>query len=224
MKIVAQALLSAVVGLAFFGVLLFVPAGTLDYWQAWAFIVVFVVATMVPSVYLAVRDPAALARRLKAGPGAENRPLQKLIMSATIAVVVGVLIVSALDHRFGWSNVPTAVVILGDVMVVVGLGLAQFVVVQNSYAAATITVEPDQQLVTTGLYGVVRHPMYFGTAIMMVGTPLALDSFWGLLMILLALPVLVLRIVDEEALLRQALSGYVEYTQTVRYRLIPHVW
>lgn len=224
MKIALQTLASAIFGLVFFAALLFWPAGTLNYWQAWVFIAVFMVATLVPSVYLAVKDPAALQRRMKAGPGAETRTLQKIIISGTIVAVVAVLVVSALDHRFGWSNVPTPVVIVGNILVAVGLGVAQLVVIQNSYAAATITVEADQTLVSTGLYGLVRHPMYVGTLIMMVGTPLALDSYWGLVAIVLALPVLAARIEDEEKLLRQELDGYDEYTQKVHYRLVPGVW
>jgi protein-S-isoprenylcysteine O-methyltransferase Ste14 len=223
-KIALQALASAAFGFAFFAVLLFWPGGTLNYWQAWVFIAVFIVATLVPSIYLAVKDPAALQRRMKAGPTAESRIVQKLVMVATIVAVVAVLVVSALDFRLGWSHVPTPVVVLGDIMVAVGLGLAQLVVIQNTYAAATITVEAQQKVVSTGLYGLVRHPMYVGTLIMMIGTPLALGSYWGLLAILAALPVLVVRIDDEEKLLRQELDGYEQYMQKVHYRLVPGVW
>jgi protein-S-isoprenylcysteine O-methyltransferase Ste14 len=224
MKMALQTLASGLFGVAFFVVLLFWPAGTLNYWQAWVFIVVFIVATLVPSVYLAVKDPAALQRRMKAGPIAETRTIQKLVITGTIVAVVAVLVVSALDHRFGWSHVPTAVVVLGNVLVGIGLGFAQLVVIQNSYAAATITVEADQKVVSTGVYGLVRHPMYVGTLIMMVGTPLALDSYWGLLATILALPILALRIDDEEKMLRQELDGYDEYTQKVHYRLVPGIW
>jgi protein-S-isoprenylcysteine O-methyltransferase Ste14 len=224
MKIAVQTLASGLFGVAFFVVLLFWPAGTLNYWQAWVFIAVFIVATLVPSVYLAMKDPAALQRRMKAGPIAETRTIQKLVITGTIVAVVAVLVVSALDHRFGLSHVPTPVVVLGNVLVGVGLGFAQLVVIQNSYAAATITVEADQRVVSTGVYGLVRHPMYVGTLIMMVGTPLALDSYWSLLATILAVPILALRIDDEEKMLRQELDGYDEYTQKVHYRLVPGVW
>jgi protein-S-isoprenylcysteine O-methyltransferase Ste14 len=223
-KIAVQSLASAVFGVAFFFALLFWPAGTMDYWQAWVFIAVFIVSTMVPSIYLAVKDPAALQRRMKAGPMAESRTLQKLVICGTIVAVVAVLVISALDHRFGWSQVPTAIVIVGNILVAAGLGVAQLVVIQNSFAAATITVEEGQKVVSTGLYGLVRHPMYVGTLIMMAGTPLALDSYWGLLAIVLALPVLAARIDDEEKMLRQELDGYDEYTHKVHYRLVPGVW
>jgi protein-S-isoprenylcysteine O-methyltransferase Ste14 len=223
-KILLQALASGLFGVAFFGVLLFWPAGKLDYWQAWVFITVFMVATLVSSVYLAVKDPAALQRRMKAGPTVETRMVQKVVISGTILTVVAVLVVSALDHRFGWSHVPTAAIVLGDVLVAAGLGIAQLVVIQNSYAAATITVEAEQKVVSTGLYGLVRHPMYVGTLIMMIGTALALDSYWGLVAIVPGLLVLGFRIVDEENMLREELVGYTEYTLKVHYRLVPYVW
>jgi protein-S-isoprenylcysteine O-methyltransferase Ste14 len=117
-----------------------------------------------------------------------------------------------------------SVVVIGQILVAVGLGLAMMVVNQNSYAAATITVEADQPVISTGLYGIVRHPMYAFALIMMVGMPLALDSYWGLVAMVPAVAVLVFRIVDEEKMLRQELSGYDEYTQMVRYRLVPGVW
>jgi protein-S-isoprenylcysteine O-methyltransferase Ste14 len=224
MKLVLQTIASGLFGLAFFAVLLFWPAGTFHYWQAWVFIAVFLFDTLVSSAYLAVKDPAALRRRMKAGPTAETRLFQKFVITGTIGAVVVVLVVSAFDHRFGWSHVPTPVVILGNVLVAVGLGMAQYVVFQNSYAGATITVEADQEVVSTGLYGLVRHPMYVGTLILMIGMPLALDSYWGLLAIVLALPILAARIVDEEKMLRHELDGYDEYIQKVNYRLVPGVW
>jgi protein-S-isoprenylcysteine O-methyltransferase Ste14 len=120
--------------------------------------------------------------------------------------------------------VPVAVVIQGDVLVAAGLVLAQWVVIQNSYAAATITVEHEQPLVSTGLYGVVRHPLYVVALTMMIGAPLALGSLWTLAIPILGLPLLAVRILDEEKMLCEQLSGYVHYTEQVPYRLAPHVW
>jgi protein-S-isoprenylcysteine O-methyltransferase Ste14 len=224
MKIALRTLASGLFGVAFFAVLLFGPAGTLNYWQAWVFIAVFIVAVLVPSSYFAARDPAALQRRMKAGPTAETRTLQKLVVTALVVAVVVVLVVSALDHRFGWSHVPVPVIVLGDILVAVGLGVAQLAIIQNSYAAASITVTAGQKVVSTGLYGLVRHPMYVGTLIMMIGTPLVLDSYWGLVATVLIPAVLAARIDDEEKMLRQELDGYAEYTQKVHYRLVPGVW
>jgi protein-S-isoprenylcysteine O-methyltransferase Ste14 len=219
-----KAVATSVLGFVYFGVLLFLPAGTFNYWQAWVFIAVFTATTAGPSIYWAVKRPEVLRRRMNAGPLAEARPAQKIIVTGVYLLASAMFAVSALDHRFGWSQVPTAVVLAGDVLVAIGLGLAMLVVQQNSYAAATITVEAEQQLVSTGLYGLVRHPMYFGALIMMIGTPLALDSYWGLVFLIPSLVVLAFRILDEEEALKQELSGYVEYTHKVHHRLVPGVW
>ena len=224
MKLFAQAVAASLFGLVFFGVFLFGPAGTFDYWQAWVFIAVFTVVSSGPTMYWGLRKPEVLRRRMHAGPIAETRTAQKFATVGTIVMVVAVLVVSALDHRFGWSQVPTPVVVVGDILVALGLGMATMVVNQNSYASATIrVVEAEQPLISTGLYGLVRHPMYTGALIMMVGMPLALDSYWGLVTCLPGLAVLAFRINDEEKMLRQELGGYDEYTQKVHYRLVPGV-
>lgn len=224
MKITLQMLAYTVGSIAFFAVLLFWPAGTFDYWQAWVFIAVFVVGTMISTIYLAVAYPDAFRRRTRSGPFAETRMAQKLINVGISIAVVAVGVVSALDHRFGWSTVPTALVVVGNVLVLVGLGVAELVVIQNNYAAATITVEADQPVVSTGLYGHVRHPMYVGALIMMLGMPLALASYWALLTIIPGVLIFVARITDEEKALREELDGYNEYTEKVHYRLVPGVW
>jgi protein-S-isoprenylcysteine O-methyltransferase Ste14 len=216
--------MTSAIGLVAFILMVFVPAGTFDYWRGWAFIAVFAAATLIPSVYLAVNNPDALRRRMQAGPGAESRPLQKVIIAVAFVSVVSMIVVSVLDFRFGWSAVPAAVSVLGLVLVAAGLTVAMLVTIQNGYAAANITVETGQQLASTGWYGFVRHPMYFGNVILMVGVPLALGSYWGLLSLLVGLAVLALRINDEEALLKQDLAGYREYMDKVHYRLMPYVW
>jgi len=224
MKLWLQAVAASLFGLVFFGVLLFWQAGPFDYWQAWVFIAVFTAVTSGPSIYWALRRPDVLQRRMHAGPIAETRTAQKIATVGVYAMVVALLVVSALDHRFGWSQVPTPVVVVGNVLVAGGLGMAMLVVSQNNYAAATVTVEAEQPVVDTGLYGLVRHPMYVGALIMMVGMPLALDSYWGLLTLVPGVAVLALRIDDEEKMLRQELAGYDEYTHKVHYRLVPGVW
>jgi protein-S-isoprenylcysteine O-methyltransferase Ste14 len=219
-----RAIASGLIGLAAFGVLLFVPAGTLNYWQAWVFLIVFAGSTWIPALYLLCKNPAALERRMRAGPGAETRTVQKIIIVVAFVSAAAMIVLSVLDHRLGWSHVAGAVSLAGDGFVVVGLGVAMLVIVQNSYAAANITVERNQHLVSTGLYGFVRHPMYVGNLIMMVGIPLALGSFWGLVVVIPGLSALAIRILDEERLLNHELAGYREYTQKVRYRLVPYVW
>jgi protein-S-isoprenylcysteine O-methyltransferase Ste14 len=224
MKIVGKGLVSAALGLVAFGLMLFLPAGTFHYWQAWVFLAVFAFYTWIPSVYLVRKNPAALERRMRAGPLAETRTLQKIISTVVFICFPAMFVVSALDHRFGWSPVPTTVTVVGDILVAVGLGVAMLVVAQNGYAAANITVESGQTLVSTGLYGLVRHPMYTGNVILMPGVPLALGSYWGLVFVIPGIVALVLRIRDEELLLEQELIGYREYEQQVHYRLLPYVW
>lgn len=224
MKITLQMVAYTVFSILFWAILLFWPAGTFDYWQGWVFIAVFVVCAMIPTIYLAVAYPEALRRRTRPGPFAETRMVQKLIYVGIIAAVVAVAVVSALDHRFGWSDVSVAVVVLGNVLVAAGLAIAETVVVQNNYAGTTITVEAEQTVVSSGLYGLVRHPMYVGALVMTVGTPLALGSYWGLLCLIPGVLVFAARIVDEEKFLHQELDGYDEYAVKVHYRLLPGVW
>jgi protein-S-isoprenylcysteine O-methyltransferase Ste14 len=207
-----------------FGVLIFSAAFTLRYWQAWVFLAAFVVPGWLFGIYLLRTNPAALERRSRGGPTAEARPAQKAVMGIAWLSLAAMMVVSALDHRFGWSHVPTAICVVGVVLVAVGVSVMMLVVVQNRYASATIRVESDQQLISTGLYGLVRHPMYTGNVILMVGIPLALGSYWGLVFVVTGLIVLTWRIRDEEKLLREELDGYHEYTQKVRSRLVPCMW
>jgi protein-S-isoprenylcysteine O-methyltransferase Ste14 len=216
--------ITSVLGIAAFAVLIFVPAGTVNYWQGWAFLAVFSAASLVPTLSLGRKYPDAFERRTHVGVKAESRPVQKVVIAGTFTVFAAMLVVPALDHRFGWSQVPAWLSIVGDVMVAVGLGLAMWVVAQNQYASANITVEDGQPLVSTGLYGIVRHPMYFGNVILMIGIALALGSYWTLLLVLVGVPLMVVRIFDEEKLLTEQLDGYRQYTQKVRYRLVPLVW
>ena len=224
MKTGVRVAATSVLGLGFYGLILFGPVGTFRYWQAWVFIAAFTAATIVPTIYLARTNPAALQRRMHAGPRAETRTAQKIIIIASFLDLFAMMAFSAFDHRMGWSTVPVWLCLLGNVLVAAGLSVTMLVVVENSYAAATVTVEIGQKVASGGLYKFVRHPMYVGDVIMMVGMPLALGSYWGLLFVIPGVAVLVFRILDEEKLLGQKLAGYREYTQRVRYRLVPNVW
>jgi protein-S-isoprenylcysteine O-methyltransferase Ste14 len=223
MGIGLQVVAQSVFGLVAFAALLFLPAGTLDYWQAWVFLAVFCIASL-STVYWLKKDPAALERRMHAGPAAETRTVQKVVAAGVYVLFSALLVFSALDHRFGWSPVPAAVSLTGDALVAIGLGIAIFTVIENRYAAATVTVEEGQKVVSTGLYGLVRHPMYVGAMIMIAGIPLALDSWWGLAVLIPYLFGVAFRIRDEERMLTNELNGYREYTQKVHHRLVPHVW
>lgn len=224
MKAVARVVAFGIVELFAFGLVLFSLAGTLDFWQAWVFLVVFALSTWIPSIFLQHADPEAHRRRKHAGPAAETRMVQKVLIGAWYLSLAAMVVISALDHRFGWSSVPAAVCVAGDVLVVVGLGITSLVVIQNSFAASTVQIEQGQKVVSTGLYGVVRHPMYTGNVLTILGVPLALGSYWGLLPVISGLIMLVVRIRDEEKLLVEELDGYREYAQQARYRLVPYMW
>lgn len=216
--------MSGLVQLVAIGLLLFLSAGTVDYWQAQVFLVVFALSAWVPSIILQLTNPAALQRRMRGGPTAEGRTVQKLVMIGLYGSLVAMCVVSGLDHRFGWSSVPAALSLLGNVVVAGGLGVVMLVIIQNHYASSTVQVEAGQKVVSTGLYGLVRHPMYTGNVAMLVGLPLALGSYWALAFVVPGFIVLASRIKDEEKLLQQELEGYRQYTQDVRYRLVPCMW
>ncbi|HEU5238290.1 MAG TPA: isoprenylcysteine carboxylmethyltransferase family protein [Pyrinomonadaceae bacterium] len=215
----AVALLAVVTGF-----LLFVGAGTINYWQAWLYLLIFIGASLLTTVYLMKNDPALLERRMRGGPTAERRPAQKIIMLFTSIGFVALLIVPAFDHRFGWSNVPLGVVLAGDALVAVGFYLIFLVYRENTFTAATIAIAENQKVVSTGPYAIVRHPMYASASLYLIGTPLALGSYWGLIPIAAVIPFLVWRLLDEEYFLARNLPGYTEYRQRVRYRLVPFVW
>jgi protein-S-isoprenylcysteine O-methyltransferase Ste14 len=224
MSIGVRATVQSVIALLAFGVLLFVPAGTLRYWQAWIFLAVFTTLSLYSAVSLFRTNPAVVERRMRAGPQAETRAVQKVLAAGIVVLFSGLLVFSALDHRFGWSPVPPALSFVGDALVVIGLGIAILTVKQNNFAGANITVEESQPVISTGLYGIVRHPMYMGAAIMFAGIPLALDSCWGLAVLVPVVIVFAVRIADEEKLLKQELTGYREYTGKVHHRLVPYLW
>ena len=203
---------------------MFLPAGTVNYWQAWTFLAVFACAAWIPSIFLQATNPVALQGRMRSGPIAEGRTVQKVVMIGLYGSLAAICVISGLDHRLGWSSVPAAVSLIGDVAVAVGLGVVVLVVIQNSYASTTVQVASGQKVVSTGLYGLVRHPMYTGNVLMLVGLPLALGSYWALALVIPGVAVLAARIRDEEKLLGEELDGYREYTQKVRSRLIPYVW
>jgi protein-S-isoprenylcysteine O-methyltransferase Ste14 len=169
-------------------------------------------------------DPALIERRMKGGPSAEQEPAQKIIVALLMADMLLVILVPALDYRWHWSAVPAWLALLGNAGIVASFIIFFFVMKQNSYAAATVRVEAEQPVISTGLYGVVRHPMYSGALLLMVCMPLALGSFWSLLLLLPALPILAWRLIDEERVLTRDLPGYADYCRRVRYRLVPFVW
>ena len=203
------------------GLMLFLPAGSLRYWQAWMFL-----ATLFPPVlfvvsYFLTRDPNLLARRMQFQE--KEREQQVLVKLANLAFFLGFLF-PGLDHRYGWSGVPAWASILADLLVFLGYVIVFFVFRENSYTSRIVEVVEGQKVVTTGPYSLVRHPMYAGIVIMYLAVPIALGSWWALAFFVPVIALIVVRALDEERVLVRDLEGYKEYTQMVRYRLVPRVW
>ncbi len=206
------------------GALLFAAAGTFDYWQAWAFLAIYFTLSLAITLYLMKKDPALLARRMSGGPFAEKEPSQRIIMSFASVGFIGLLVLPGLDHRFGWSQMPAYVAIAGDILVVLGWVGIFFVFRENSFSSATIELAADQRVISTGPYALVRHPMYAAALVMLLGMPIALGSWWGVLTMAAVVPAVVWRLLDEERFLARNLPGYTEYQRKVGYRLLPLVW
>jgi protein-S-isoprenylcysteine O-methyltransferase Ste14 len=206
------------------GLLLFGSAGTLYYWQAWVYLLLFFGLSGAITLDLIRRDPALLERRMKGGPTAERRPLQRLIMLGASLGFVSLLVLPALDIRFRWSVVPLGGVVFGDALFVLGFGFIARVYRENTFTSATIEVTEGQRVIATGPYAFVRHPMYASALLYLLGTPLALGSYWGLLGLAFLVPFLLWRLLDEERLLARELPGYTDYQARVRYRLVPLLW
>ena len=210
--------------LVFMAALLFTPAGTLRYWQAWLFLAVFAGCTVPLGIYFVIHDPALVERRMKVGPAAEQEPAQKIAIGIVCVALVAMLIVPGFDRRWHWSDAPAWLTVLAECVIAASFVIFFYVMKQNSFAAATVRVERDQTVISTGLYGVVRHPMYMGTLLLTIAIPPALGSYWALLPLLAIVPALVWRLIDEERVLRRDLPGYADYCAHVRWRLVPGVW
>jgi protein-S-isoprenylcysteine O-methyltransferase Ste14 len=204
--------------------MIFLPAWSLHYWQGWLYWLVFGAACVIITLYFLRHDRALIERRMQAGPGAETEPKQKLILKFASVALIAMYIVSPLDHRFGWSFVPSWLVLVGDALVVLSFYGFFLTFRQNAFAAATVRVESDQPVISTGLYAIVRHPMYTAALALFLGTPLALGSWWGLVPAALLLAALVWRLLDEESYLARNLPGYTDYQRQVRTRLVPGIW
>ena len=221
-KTVRRSVLAPVIA----GLLLFVPAGTLKFWQGWVFLAVVVVPIIYSLVYLYRHDPKLLERRLQAK---ETSWQQKLFQILWAVIFCPAFVFTGLDFRFGWTrmltgSVPLWALVIGQAAVLGGTLLVIWVMKVNTYASRTIEVSPGQTVISSGPYSAVRHPMYSGIVMQMLGTPIALGSYLALPAFVLLVPVIVFRLIHEERTLRQELIGYSEYCVRVRYRLLPFVW
>lgn len=201
--------------------LLFLPAGTFDFWQVYVYFGVILTLALGAMAYFLKHDPELLERRLRTR---EKQSTQQAVVFSLLIVVVLGIVMPGLDRRFGWSEVPTVVVLLADAVVAASYLFTALVMKTNSYASRIVEVEEDQRLVRTGPYAVVRHPMYASAAVMFFATPIALGSWWGLLPMAVVPLILVPRILNEEKVLRGGLEGYNDYCDEVRWRILPLVW
>ena len=221
-KVTVQCLLTAIVTAA----MLFLPAGTWKYCQGWIFLGAMMIPMVAASIYFTERDPQLVERRLQAK---EKIGEQKLIMKFAKLIFIAAFLLPGFDFRFGWSRrtlgaVPVWLMIGSGAIALAGYLMTYWVMSANSYASRIIQVEKDQRVISIGPYRIVRHPMYLGAIISLFFAPLALGSYWAVPAFALVIPVIVLRILNEEKILRQELAGYSEYCQKTRSRLIPLIW
>lgn len=221
MKLLAEALAKFTCGLVLVGALLFLPAGSLDYGYGWLLLGVLFGPMLVAGFAMLFRSPDFLAKRLDAK---EKQAAQKGVLALSGLMFIGGFIVAGLDYRFGWSDMPTAVVVTAVVLFLLAYGLYAEVMRENAYLSRTIQVQEGQKVVDTGLYGLVRHPMYMATLLLFLMIPLILGSWYALILFMAYPAIIIIRLKDEEALLAKELPGYAQYMQKVKYRLIPFVW
>ena len=203
---------------------LFASAGTFDFWQAWTYLAVFSVCTILITLYLVFRDRRLLESRLNVGPAAERQRSQQVLQSLASLFFIALYVVPGFDRRFGWSHISPTLSIISDVLVALSLFIVFLVFRENTYTSAIIEVADQQRVVSTGPYRLVRHPMYSGAMLLLLFTPLALGSWVGVPYALPVIAVVVARLLDEEKFLSRSLPGYEDYQRKVRYRLIPGVW
>lgn len=220
-KPILIATLRLVIGFPIIGLLFFWPAGTFDYWQAWLWMAVLFLPLMGMFLYLIQRDPALLERRVRTG---EQRPEQRRIIAVSALFLILIFLLPGFDKRFGWSSVPVWLVLVADSLVLAGFLLNFLVLRVNSYASRVVEIQDGQQVITRGPYALVRHPMYLSIILILLATPVALGSYWGVIPTLAYLPLLAARAKNEEELLVNDLPGYREYMQKTRYRLFPGIW
>ena len=220
-KLFLQALTKFVIGLLLIGLLLFLPAGTFDFWQAWLFIGVLFVPMFFAGIVLMVRQPELLRKRLDAK---EQQQEQKWVVALSSLMFIAVFVVAGLNRRFGWFLLPDWAVYIATAVFLAAYAMYAEVMRENVWLSRTVEVQENQQVVSTGLYGIVRHPMYAATLLLFLSMPLVLASPWSFAIMLIYIPIIALRIRNEEQVLERELKGYTEYKQRVRYKVIPFVW
>ena len=218
LKVVASRLIMTI---PMFILFFFLPAGTWNYWQAWVYMGVLITPMFFAMIYLIKNNPELLERRMRLQ---EKRSEQRLIVKVSLVFFLLAFILPGFDKRFGWSDVPTGLVIASDICIIIGYLIIFRVMQINTFASRVIEVASEQKVIDTDLYSIVRHPMYVGAILLYIASPIALGSYWSVLPAIVIIPVIVARIKDEEAALDKNLAGYLEYKKRTKYRLIPFIW
>lgn len=221
LKLFSQALIKVSAGIILMAVLLFLPAGTLHFCQAWLLLALLFIPMLFVGTFMLFKAPDLLKRRLDVK---EKRSTQQGVIKFSALLFIAAFIIAGLDHRFNWSVTPAWLSYAASAVFLIGYGLYAEVLRENTWLSRTIKVDEKQQVISSGLYGIVRHPMYSATLLMFLSMPLILGSWWAFAILLLYIPIIVCRIFDEEELLRNELNGYSDYCQHLRWRLIPFVW
>ena len=221
MKLAIKGLLKFLIGAILVGAMLFLPAGTLAYANAWLFLGLLFIPILIVGVVMFFKSPSLLEKRLNAK---EKEKSQKGVLAASALLFICGFVVAGLDYRFGWSKMPLWVVIIGCVVLVVAYALYAEVMRENAYLSRTIEVQENQKVVDKGLYAIVRHPMYAVTVWLFLAIPIVLASWWAIICFAPYIPVIIVRILNEEKVLEEGLEGYADYKRKVKYRLIPFIW
>ena len=221
MKLLLNALTKFIIGLLLVGAMLFIPAGTLKYTNAWIFLGLLFIPIFILGIVLFIKAPNLLQKRLD---GKENEKTQKGVVALSGLCFFGGFIVAGLDYRFSWTHIPTWGVILGSIVLLASYTLYAEVMRENTYLSRKIEIQKDQKIIDSGLYGIVRHPMYAVTIWLFLSIPIVLGSLWSLLCFLPYIPIIIVRIINEEKVLESGLKGYSDYKKRVKYRLIPFIW
>ncbi len=221
MKLWLNGLIKYISGLILMGLLLFLPAGTMDYRGGWLFIGLLFIPMLMLGIVLLIKAPDLLAKRLNSR---EKQTAQKGVVAAAGLVFLGVFILAGLDHRYGWTRIPDWLTWAGAVIMLLSYGMYAEVMRENAYLSRTVEIQQGQKLIDSGLYGIVRHPMYTSTILLFLAMPLVLGSWAAFFLMLLYPIVIVFRIVNEEKVLTEGLEGYAQYKQRVKYRLLPFIW
>ena len=221
MKLLCQALVKFTAGLLLVGVLLFLPAGSLAYPNGWLFIALLFLPMLCLGAVMLVKAPALLSKRLSVKEGEKT---QRGVVAVSGLLFLAGFTVAGLDFRFGWSRVPLGVTVAASVILLVSYALYAEVMRENAYLSRTVEVQEGQRVVDTGLYGIVRHPMYAVTLWLFLSIPVVLGSWWALLCFLPYVAVIAVRIRNEEKVLEAGLDGYTDYKKRVKYRLFPFIW